>query len=92
MLLESVVIPANISAIGASAFKNCYNLMDVTLLNGAMDIIYDALSGCPTDITFHTPCDTATTKWAEGKGYKVVKSDHTPSPIPALPPPSPNPA
>ena len=28
-------------------------------------------------MTFHTPCESPATKWAESKGYKVVKSDHT---------------
>ena len=68
------------------AFKNCYSLLNVTLLNCSMDIEDDAFSGCPTTMTFHTPCDSATTKWAEGKGYKVVKSDHTPVADPAVAP------
>ena len=85
-LLESIELPANISTISESAFKNCYNLMNVTLLNDAMDINNTAFSGCPTTMTFHTPCDSATTKWAEEKGYKVVKSDHTPVTDPAVAP------
>ena len=60
--------------------------MNITLLNGTMDIEDDAFSGCPTTMAFHTPCDSATTKWAEGKGYKVVKSDHTPVTDPAVAP------
>ena len=51
-----------------------------------MNISDDAFSGCPTTMTFHTPCDSATTKWAEGKGYTVVKSDHTPVTDPATEP------
>ncbi len=85
-LLESIVLPANISSIHSGAFKNCYSLLDVTLLNCTMDIEDDAFSGCPTTMTFHTPCDSATTKWAKGKGYKVVKSDHTPVTDPAVAP------
>ncbi len=86
MVLERVVLPANLCSIGDSAFKSCYSLMDVTLLNGNMNIDNTAFSGCPTTMTFHTPCDSATTKWAEGKGYKVVKSDHTPVTDPAIAP------
>ena len=85
-LLESIVLPANISSIGSGAFKNCYSLLNVTLLNGTMDISDAAFSGCPTTMKFHTPCDSATTKWAKGKGYKVVKSDHTPVTDPAVAP------
>ena len=51
-----------------------------------MDISDDAFSGCPTGMTFHTPCDSTTTKWAEGKDYTVVKSDHTPVADPAVAP------
>ena len=85
-LLKSILFPANISEIHESAFKNCYSLIDVTILNGNLSINDDAFSGCPTAMTFHTPCDSATTKWAEGKGYKVVKSDHTPVTDPAVDP------
>lgn len=85
-LLESIALPANISSIYSGAFKNCYSLLNVTLLNGTMDISDDAFSGCPTTMKFHTPCDSATTKWAKGKGYKVVKSDHTPVTDPAAEP------
>ena len=85
-LLESIVLPDNISSIHSGAFKNCYSLLNVTLLNGTMDISDDAFSCCPTTMTFHTPCDSATTKWAEGKGYTVVKSDHTPVIDPAVTP------
>jgi hypothetical protein len=60
--------------------------MNVTLLNGIVAIDNNAFSGCPTTMTFHTPCDSATTKWAEGKGYKVIKSDHTPVTDPAVAP------
>ncbi|MBQ9038122.1 MAG: fibronectin type III domain-containing protein [Clostridia bacterium] len=85
-LLESIVLPANISSIGSGAFKNCYSLLDVTLLNSTMDIDDESFFGCPTTMKFHTPCDSATTKWAKGKGYKVVKSDHTPVADPAVAP------
>ncbi len=84
--LKSIKLPLNITLLGESAFSNCYSLMDVTLSNGAMDISDDAFSGCPVAMTFHTPCDSTTTKWAEGKGYKVVKSDHTPVVTPAVAP------
>jgi len=77
-LLESITIPKNIESISDSAFKKCYSLLNVTLLNSDMNISNNAFSGCPTAITFHTPCDSATTKWVERKGYKVVKSEHTP--------------
>jgi len=77
-LLESIILPANISSIDGEAFKNCYSLLDVTLLNGTMDIEDKAFSGCPTTMTFHTPCESKATKWAEEKGYTVIKSDHTP--------------
>ena len=83
-LLESIELPANISKISEFAFKNCYNLMNVTLLNGEIDINDDAFSGCPTTMTFHTPCESKATKWAEEKGYTVVKSDHTPVTDPAI--------
>ena len=84
--MESIVLPANISSIGSGAFKNCYSLLDVTLLNSTMDIDDESFFGCLTTMTFHTPCDSATTKWAEGKGYTVVKSDHTPVTDPAVAP------
>ena len=53
-------------------------------MNGTIVIDDDAFSGCPTTMTFHTPCESKTTKWAEGKGYTVVKSDHTPVTDPAI--------
>ena len=85
-LLQSITIPENIESIYASAFNNCYSLLNVTLLNGTMDIDNTAFSGCPTTMTFHTPCESKATKWAEGKGYTVIKSDHTPVTDPAVAP------
>ncbi|MBQ8964508.1 MAG: fibronectin type III domain-containing protein [Clostridia bacterium] len=86
MSLESIVLPSNISLIDRSSFESCYNLMNVTLLNGIVAIDNNAFSGCPTTMTFHTPCESKATKWAEGKGYTVVKSDHTPVTDPAVAP------
>ena len=47
-------------------------------MNGDISINDDAFNECPTAMTFHTPCESKATKWAESKGYKVDKSDHTP--------------
>ena len=84
--LENIVLPANIDSIGEKAFNKCYSLMDVTLLNGTISIENNAFSQCPTSMVFHTPCDSAATKWVEEKGYKVIKSDHTPVTDPAVAP------
>ena len=76
--LEAIVLPAGITEIDGDAFGQCYSLTDVTIENGKISISDSAFSECPANMTFHTPCDSPATKWAESKGYKVVKSDHTP--------------
>ena len=55
-------------------------------MNGIMAIDDSAFTGCPTTMTFHTPCESEATKWAESKGYTVIKSDHTPVTDPAVAP------
>ena len=84
--LGAIVLPAGITSIGKDAFAQCYSLMDVTIENGKIDIDDRAFSECPATMTFHTPCESPATKWAESKGYAVVKSDHTPVTDPAVAP------
>ena len=83
--LNSVVLESGVEWVG-KAFRNCYSLTDVTIKSGNITIDDNAFENCPTSMVLHTPCDSATTKWAEGKGYTVVKSDHTPVTDPAVAP------
>ena len=85
--LTSITIPASVRSIGGSAFSSCYGLTDVTIESpknsGEIIRISDnAFKGCSISLVFHTHCETAATKWAQSKGFKVVKLDHELEPIP----------
>lgn len=86
--LTSITIPGSVRRIGEDAFHKCYNLTSVTIkapsdFKNQIMIDDQAFSDCPSTIIFYTPCETAATKWAESKGYTVVKSDHIVETLPA---------
>ena len=83
--LKSISIPDSVTDIGWRAFFGCTNLTSVTIMNANIDIDDNAFEGCPDSITFHTPCKSAVTEWAESKGYQVEEI-HTPVTDPAVAP------
>ena len=84
--LTSVTLPASVSYIDYNAFCSCTSLSSVAILNGKARIDDAAFYDCPALTVFHTPCISPATKWAEEKGYSVVRSDHIPVDDPAVEP------
>ena len=82
--LTSVTIPKSVTSIDSQAFYLCIKLTSVTIENGETSINDGAFEDCPANMTFHTPCESKATDWAESKGYTVVKV-HTEVTDPAVP-------
>ena len=82
--LTSVTIPNSVTSIDSQAFYLCIKLTSVTIENGKISINDGAFESCPANMTFHTPCESKATEWAESKGYTVVKV-HTEVTDPAVP-------
>ena len=82
--LTSVTIPKSVTSIDSQAFYLCIKLTSVTIENGKISINDGAFESCPANMTFHTPCESKATEWAESKGYTVVKV-HTEVTDPAVP-------
>lgn len=67
--LTEVVIPANVTTIGAAAFKNSAALEQITLPASLTSVADDAFSGCAEDAVFTVFVGTYAEQWANAHGY-----------------------
>lgn len=69
-----IVIPANVTGIGASAFVNCRNLVQVRILSEDVEFAEGALAGIDsTKVYFFAPEGSATAAALRGLGMMVVE-------------------
>ncbi len=84
--LKEIHLPSSVNIIETQTFENCRSLSIITIDSDNITIEDSAFNGVPYSAIFYTHCETNATKWAETKGYTVVKTDHIPENDPSVKP------
>lgn len=65
---QRLVIPSGCTTIGAQAFANCSNLVEVRIPASVTSIANDAFSGCPSTLRIIAPDGSYARTWAANNG------------------------
>jgi hypothetical protein len=73
--ITEVIVPANVTEIGKSAFENCRDLKKITIYNRTISFpekdYYNPFGNCPTTLTVACYYGSTSAIYAKGKGYDL---------------------